>query len=128
MDLRVRVFEARHAGETTAEVAERFALSPAFVRRLMQRHRETGTLAPAGGRRGPVPRLAADADRLRGLVAAHPDLTPAEVRDRLGLGVSPLTVWRALRRLGLTRKKSPSGRPSGTARMSPAGGPSGGPT
>ncbi|MBX9580735.1 MAG: helix-turn-helix domain-containing protein, partial [Gemmataceae bacterium] len=63
MDLRVRVFEAREAGETTAEVAERFAVSSAFVRRLMQRHREAGTLAPKGGRRGPAPRLAADAGR-----------------------------------------------------------------
>ena len=28
--------------------------------------------------------------------AAHPDLTPAEVRDRLGVTASALTVWRML--------------------------------
>jgi transposase len=54
MDLRVRIYEARQGGETTAEVAERFAVSPAFVRRLMQRHRETGSLASRTARRGPV--------------------------------------------------------------------------
>lgn len=127
MDLRVRIFEARRGGETTAEVAERFAVSPAFVRRLMQRHRQTGSLAPSTARRGPAPRLAGHAEALRRLGAEHPDLTPAEVRDRLGVAVSALTVWRMLRRLDLTFKRSPSGRPSRTARMSPGSGTGGGP-
>src|SRR5687767_14758374 len=99
MDLRVRIFEARQEGETTAEVADRFAVSPAFVRRLMQKHRETGSLAPPGGRRGPQPRLADRAGDLRRLHAERPDLYPAEITARLGLAVSPLTVWRMLRRL-----------------------------
>jgi transposase len=116
LDLRVRIFEARQSGETTSEVAERFAVSPAFVRRLMQRHRETGTLAPSSARRGPRPRLADWTDQLLELVARHPGLTSAEVRDRLGLAASALTVWRMLRRLGLTFKKSRSTPPSGTAR------------
>jgi transposase len=118
LDLRVRIFEAREAGETTAEVAERFAVSPAFVRRLMQRHRATGSLAPSSTRRGPEPRLTARADELRLLAAEHPDLTPAEFRDRLGVKVSELTVWRMLRRLGLTFKKSRSAPPSRAARTS----------
>jgi transposase len=117
-DLRIRIFEARQAGETTAEVAERFAVSPAFVRRLLQRHRETGSLAPPGGRRGPQPRLAAQADRIRQLVTEHPDLTAGEVRERLGVAVSVLTVWRMLRRLGLTFKKSRSTPRSSNDRMS----------
>lgn len=124
VDLRVRIFEARQAGEATAEVAERFVVSPAFVRRLMQRHRQTGSLAPSAAPRGPRPRLAARADELRRLAAAHPDFTPAEFRDRLGLPVAAVTVWRMLRRLGLTFKKSPSTPPSGTAPTSrrPGGG------
>jgi transposase len=116
MDLRVRIFEAREAGETTAEVAERFAVSPAFVRRLMQRHRATGSLAPSAKPRGPKPQRAARADELRLLVTEHPDLTPAQFRDRLGGAVSALTVWRMLRRLGLTFKKSRSAPPSRTVR------------
>ena len=116
MDLRGRVFEARQTGESTAEVAERFDVSPAFVRRLMQRHRETGSLAPSSAPRGPKPRLAEHADRLRELNAQHPDLTPAEIRQRLGLMVSLLTIWRMLRRLGLSFKKSRSTPPSETVR------------
>jgi len=38
MDIHRRVFEARQSGETTAEVAERFSVSEAFVRKLMRHH------------------------------------------------------------------------------------------
>jgi transposase len=115
MDLRMRVFEARESGETTAEVADRFEVSTAFVRRLMQRHRETGSLAPSSARRGPHPQLAEHTEHLQTLNAQNPDLTPAEIRDRLGLKVAAITVWRMLRRLGLTFKKSRFGPPNKTA-------------
>lgn len=118
MDLRVRIYDARQAGETTAEVAERFAVSPAFVRRLMQRHRETGSLAPSSAPRGRKPQLSGHTDQLRQLQAEHPDLTASEIRDRLGLTVAAVTVWRMLRRLGLTFKKSHYERPSSSARTS----------
>lgn len=107
-DLRVRIFDARQGGDSTAEVAERFEVSTAFVRRLMQRHRETGSLDPPGGRRGPQPKLVDQTERIRRFVAEHPDLSAGEVREQLKLPVSVLTVWRMLRRLGLTFKKSRS--------------------
>jgi transposase len=75
------------------------------VRVLAQRRRETGEVAPRAGRPGPSPALAAHHDRLRQLVRDHPGLTAGKYRDRLGVGVAVLTVWRALRRLGLTHKK-----------------------
>jgi transposase len=128
MDLRTRVLAACDDGMATAEAAEAFAVSEAWVRRLKQRRRETGEVAPRDqARRGPAPVLEPAYDRLRELTRAEPDLTPAEVRDRLGLAVGPLTVWRALRRLGLTFKKSPTERPSGTARTWPPGGTTGRP-
>ena len=113
-DLRARVFDARQAGDTTAEVAERFAVSPAFVRRLLHRHRETGSLAPKSGPRGPRPKLAGRGDELRAYNAAHPDHTPAEAAAALRLGVSAVTAWRAFRALGLAFKKKRSTPPSAT--------------
>lgn len=128
IDLRARVLAACDDGMGTAEAAEAFSVSPAWVRRLKQRRRETGEVGPrVQARRGPAPALEPEYGRLRDLNRAEPDLTPAEVRDRLGLRAAPLTVWRALRRLGLTVKKSRTGRPSRTARTWPLGGPSGGP-
>lgn len=104
-DLRLRIHEARHAGESTAEVAERFGVSTAFVRRLLQRFRATGSLAcrPHGG--GPARKLAAHEAALLQAVAESPDATPAEHRERLKLPASRVTVWRTMRRLRLTRKK-----------------------
>ena len=128
VDLRARVLAACDDGMGTTEAAEAFAVSPAWVRRIKQRRRQTGEVAPrTPARPGPALSLAAEADRLRELNRQAPDLTPAEVRDRLGLAVAPLTVWRMLRRLGLTFKKSPIGRPSRIARTWPPGGSTGGP-
>ena len=105
LDLRLRVHEARQAGESTAEVAERFGVSPAFVRRLQQRFRLTGCLAPRPHGGGRARKLAGREGDLRQAVAECPDATPAEHRESLRLPVSRVTVWRAMRRLGLTRKK-----------------------
>jgi transposase len=104
-DLRSRIHDACQSGDSTSEVAERFGVSPAFVRRLKQRFRLTGSLAPRPGGRGPAPKLAGREEELRRAVRERPDATPAEHRDRLKLPASRVTVWRALRRLRLTRKK-----------------------
>ncbi len=114
-DLRLRVLAACDDGMGTAEAADTFAVSPAWVRRIRQRRRETGEVAPrTPGRSARPPALAGRAGDLAALVRDHPGLTAAGYRARLGAPVSVLTVWRALRRLGLTHKKSRSGRPSRT--------------
>ena len=115
-DLRERVLRDGDAGAGTRAVAAKYSVSEAWVRRLKQRRREGGSVAPRTATPGPRPVLAPHAGRLRELVRAAPDLSAAEYRDRLGVRVAAVTVWRALRRLGLTHKKSPSGRPSRTGR------------
>lgn len=108
MDLRERVLQARQDGGTTSEVAKRFDVSRAWVRRLIQRHGETGSLAPRDGKRGPKPKLAAHAERLRKLVQAHPDATLEELRAELQVDICISTLWAALRDLKLSFKKSPA--------------------
>ena len=116
-DLRGRVLAACEDGMTTGEAAEAFAVSPAWVRRIRQRFRDHGEVAPrTPARRGPAPDLADDHDRIRQAVQNNPGRTAAEYRELLGRTAAVVTVWRALRRLGLTYKKSRSGRPSRTAR------------
>lgn len=113
-DLRLRIHNACEQGATTSEVAEQFTVSPATVRRLKRQFRLTGSLAPRPGGRGPAPKLAGREGVLRAAVAQHPSATPAEHAAQLNLGVSRWTVARAMRRLGLTRKKSRSTQPSAT--------------
>jgi|SRR5271166_4212588 len=126
MDLRVRVLAACDDGLGTAEAAETFSVSPAWVRRLKQRRRETGAVAPRRpSRSGRAPLLEGAADRLLEAVREHPDRTAGEYRDLLDLRVARVTVWRMLRRLGLTFKKKWSGRPSRIARTWPPRGSGG---
>ena|SRR5215468_7607773 len=121
IDLRERVLADCDAGLGTQAVAEKYRVSPAWVRRLKQRRRETGEVAARVPRRRP-PGWAAQADRLRAAVRAAPDATLEELRGRLGLAASVSTVCRALQALGLTLKKSAAGRGAGPARRGrPAG-------
>jgi transposase len=111
MDLRERVLAACDAGSGTKAVAERFAVSESWVRRLKQQRR-SGQTGPKPPRNRRAPKLAPHADAIRALIAATPDLTLAEIRARLGLTVALGTLWAAVARLGLTVKKKSSGRPS----------------
>ena len=105
MDLRERVLANCDDGMTTAEVAESHRVSGSWVRRL-KRRRETGEVALRVARPGPAPVLGWQAERVRDVVRANPDRTAGEYRDLLGTAATAVTVWRALRRLGLTHKKS----------------------
>jgi transposase len=115
MDLRVRVLEAAAAGEGTAELADRFSVSPAWVRRLRQRHRQTGEVGPRVARPARARKLDTHLPRIRDLLAATPDLTLAELRAALGVAVALSTLWAAVRGLGYTFKKSRPGRRAGPA-------------
>jgi len=107
MDLRDRVVAACDAkGGTRAAIAERFKVSTAWIRRLLQRRRETGHYGPRTTRRGRKPvfsgRLLARLDKQ---VAEQPDVTLVELRDRLGVSCSLVAICKTLQRLGYRRKK-----------------------
>jgi transposase len=126
MDLRQRVLADCDAGLATLGVARKYRVRTARVRRLQQRRRQTGAVGPRRPARAGPPRLLDGHDgRLRQLARAEPGLTAA-YRDRLGVAASPLTVWRARRRLGLTFKKRRSARRNQTGRTSPPRGGGGG--
>jgi transposase len=116
MDLRERVFADCQAGLTTAAVAAKYTVSAAWVRRLKQRHKATGSLAPRPPSPGRPVTLAPHEGRVRELVRDDPDATLAELRHRLGVAVSLSALSEYLRRLKLSFKKKSSGRPSRTGR------------
>src|SRR5215212_4914915 len=115
MDLRERVLRDLDAGLVTSTVARKYAVSPAWVRRLKQRRAATGEVAPRRQRHGRVPAWVAHADAIRDAVRQAPDATLDEYRRRFRLPLSRAALARALVVLGLTRKKSRSGRASRTA-------------
>lgn len=119
-DLRERVVRACDEGRgTRPQIADLFGVSTAWIRRLLQRRRETGSFAARPHAGGPARKMTPDrCDRLAALVSEQPDATLAELRDRLGAAVHRSTVGRALARLGLPVKKKSPGRPSRSGRTS----------
>ena len=106
MDLRTRVLRDWDAGMEADAVAAKYHVSRAWVHRLQQRRRETGSIAPRKQTRWRTPLLAAVEPQLAALIAAQPDRTLGELREALGVRVSLTTIWRAVTRLGFTLKKN----------------------
>src|SRR4051794_10207719 len=127
LDLRQRVLADCDRGLTTRAAAAKYTVSESWVRRLKQRRRQTGEVAPRTATPGPPPSWKAYEDRLRRAVAETPDATLGELRDRLRLTVALSTLWRAAAALGLSVKKKSSEPRSRTGPTSPPGGSSGGP-
>jgi transposase len=107
-DLRQRALADCDLGMKTDAVAQKYTVSPAWVRRLKQRRRQTGETQPRAQRHGPLPSWQAQgyADALRQAFADTPDATLQEVKQRLGLAVALSTLWRACAALGLSLKKN----------------------
>jgi len=92
---------------TQAAVADRYAVSHSFVKKLLALWRTTGDLAPGkpGDRRKPSFDEAA-LQRLRNAVREDPDATLEEFAERRGVPCCPATVHNTLKRLGYRRKKN----------------------
>ena len=116
MDLRERVVAACDARDGTREqIAARFTVSVSWIRDLLKRRRETGSIAPKPHGGGRTPAFAGEsAQRLRQAVVTAADATLAELAEASGVACVPSAVHGALKRLGITRKKSRSGPPSRT--------------
>ena len=105
MDLRERVWADCQAGQTTPAVAQKYSVSESWVRRLKQRQKVTGSIAPRPPSPGRPVTLAAHDARVRELVRADPDATLAELRQRLGLKISLSALSEYLRRIEFSFKK-----------------------
>ncbi len=106
MDLRERVLRDSDAGMTAAAVAVKYHVSSSWVRRLKQRRRETGEVAPRQQRYGRQPVLAPQLHTLAALIREQPDRTLSELQVALGTTASLATIWRAVKQLGFTLKKN----------------------
>jgi transposase len=105
MDLRERVWTDCQAGMKTSAVAQKYSVSESWVRRLKQRQRATGSIAPRPPSPGRPITLTPHDARLRELVRDDPDATLAELRQRLGLSISLSALSEYLRRIEFSFKK-----------------------
>ncbi len=108
-DLRERVVATVAGGRSCRAVAALFDVSVASVVKWSQRARVTGSAAakPMGGRRPYL--LEGERDWLTGRLTEKPDLTLHALLEELaerGVVVSCDTLWRFLRREGISFKKN----------------------
>src|SRR3954466_13073415 len=108
-DLRERALDAYEGGEgSQSEVARRYRVGERTLSGWLKLAREEGRRHPEPRRGGTRPAGGAAA-RLAGLVAERRDATLAEyadlLADRTGVRRSPSALCRALKALGLVRKK-----------------------
>ncbi len=113
IDLRQRIVEAYKRGQgSQRKLAQRFSVSRSSVERLLKRERQTGSVAPKphGGGRAPIVHEH-DREAIKQWLRDEPDLIQQELAERFtaetGRTVSQQTISRSLRRLEITRKKSP---------------------
>jgi transposase len=120
LDLRERILTAYDAGKVTrAEVGQRFRVSEAMVKKLLQQRRRTGEIGPRHHRSGRKQRILAEhRERLRALLAQKPDLTLAELRAAAGLSCTLPAIHYVLAAMDLTYRKRRCMRPSKAGRTS----------
>jgi len=114
LDLRTRILAAIESEKyTNVEIAEMFGIHVSYIYKLLHHYREHGTLEPLPRGGGAVAKLKPEHHPiLENLVEEFPDAILEELREllvkRARISVSIWTIHRALKKLDLTRKKSPS--------------------
>src|SRR3954470_65108 len=122
-DLRERALGAEGAGEgRQSEIARLYRIGERTLSGWLELAREEGRRCPKPRRGGRAP-VGGEREALAGLVAERNDATLAEYADRLaertGVRRSPSALCRALKALGLVRKKRRSRPPSMIGRTWP---------
>jgi transposase len=119
-DLRERVLAADTL--TARQAAVRFGVSASYVVKARQRRALTGAVTPRPQKPCVARKLVHLHGALQERVAQAPDATLAEHREWLGevhgVVVGLTTIWKTLKQLKLTLKKSRCGRPSRRGSMS----------
>lgn len=121
-DLRERVLSAVDGGMRPTEVAGLFRVDVSYIYKVLIRRRTLGVTTALPWAAGPRPKLKNHEGALRRYVAEHADATLEEIRAWLvaehGIEVSVGCLFNTLKRLRLPLKKSHSGPPNRTAKMS----------
>ena len=122
-DLRERVFAASDEGDRVGEIAELLRVSVSYVSKVLARRRTTGETTARAQRNYVTPKLAPLYGAIGARVAERPDGTIEELRAWLSathaMSASVGLIWKTLRQLGLTLKKSHSARPNRIGRTLP---------
>jgi transposase len=104
-DLRKRVVDSRLSGMSALDVSAQFSVSVGTVRNWVLLYQETGAVLqkPRGGYKSSK---ITDMKKFEAFAKAHAHCTLKQMQAKWEDEVSEMTISRALKRLGWTRKKS----------------------
>ena len=103
-DYRKRVVQYIEAGHTQRETCATFGISFAALNDWLKKYRDTGEIKDKRPARQPKK---LDPEKLKKYVEEHPDACLQEIGD--AFGCTDTAVWKAFKRLGITRKKRQRG-------------------
>ena len=122
VDLRGRVIAEIENGVSTREAARRFRIGISTAGSWYRRYRATGEMEARKQGQPSRSKLDPHGDYILGLIEATPDITLAEIGERLvaerGVRAAPSTVWLFLDRRGITFKKRRRMPPNSSVPMS----------
>jgi len=108
-DLRGRVITAISEGLSTRKAAKRFGIGISTAGKWYRRYRDHGEVAARKQGQPPGSKLDAHEAFILALVEETPDISLAEIAERLGLerqvSVCPATVWHFFDKRAITFKK-----------------------
>jgi len=93
---------------TQQKIADTFSVSAIWIRKLLQRRRETGSIEPLPRTQGRKPAFkGANLEQLNDFVKKHPDATLEEIKSHFSgtVDCSIVAIHNALKRLGWRYKK-----------------------
>jgi transposase len=126
-DLRRKLLQAHDRGEgSLRHLAQRFSVSAPWAWKISAQRKRSGQMERVEQRRGGNRKVTPEVEqRLRGWVQAQPDLTLAELQQKLEkahhLHVSIGRLWQVLRQMGLRLKKSRSTPANATRKPTSSG-------
>ena len=93
---------------TQQKIADTFSVSAIWIRKLLQRRRETGSIEPLPRTQGRKPAFkGSNLEQLNDFVKKHPDATLEEIKEHFSgtVDCSIVAIHNALKRLGWRYKK-----------------------
>jgi len=104
-DFRIKVMEYLDGGQTQREARSTFNISLTAINSWRQKYKKTGEVKDDPRPQRKHKKL--DPEKLKIYVQEHPDAYLKEIGE--AFGCSDTAVQKAFKRLGITRKKRPSG-------------------
>jgi len=118
LTLRNKVISLSQQGCPKRQIARMLNISAPTVYSYLAKHQQ-GNLAPAKpGRKGHTKLTDAHLQLMRDLIAEKADITLKQIKAQLDIDVQESTISRALKKMGITRKKRHSMPQSKNARTS----------